>query len=84
MGLRDTYINDSLVQVGKNLLDTKENIEYVSDRFEENLPITEKSLDRLGKLYIFRMHFYTYSPKFIVSLDIEFFEKFVSSYYTEG
>jgi hypothetical protein len=84
MGLRDTYVNDSLIQVGNDFLGSKKDIQHVSRRFVENLPIVEKSLDRVGKLYTFKMHFYTYTPRFIVSLDIEFFEKFVSLYYTEG
>ena len=84
MGLRDTYVNDSLIQVGKDFLESKEDIQHVSRRFVENLPIVEKSLDRLGTLYTFRMHFYTYTPKPVVSLDIEFFQKFISPFYVEA
>jgi hypothetical protein len=84
MGSRDTTLSDSLIQVGRTTNKSKKDIQYVSDRFTENLPIVEKSHDRLGKLYTFRMDFYIYTPRPIVTLDIEIFQKFVSLYYREG
>jgi hypothetical protein len=75
---------DSLVQVGKDLQKSQEDIKHVTNRVSENLPIIEKSLDRIGTLYTFRMEFYTYTSRPAVLLDIDFSPKFVSPFYVEG
>jgi hypothetical protein len=75
---------DSLVQVGTALQKDKESINHVTIRVSENLPIIEKTRDRVGALYTFRMEFYTYTEKPSVSLDIHFAPKFISPFYEEG
>jgi len=75
---------DSLIQVGKDLRKNQENIKQVTERIAENLPVVEKTTDRLGILYTFRMEFYTYTDRPFVFLDIEFKPKFISPFYVEG
>jgi hypothetical protein len=75
---------DSLIQVGKDLKEHKDSVEHITRRVAENFPVIEKSLDNLGTLYTFRMEFYTYTDHPVVSLDIEFFSKFISPFYVEG
>ena len=84
MGFRDTYVNDSLIQVGSALNKSQKSIQHVTRRFEENLPIVEKSLDRVGTLYTFKMEFLTYTDRPLVTLDIRFLPKFISPFYEEA
>ena len=84
MGYNYFNINNSLIQVGNDLLESKEDIEHVTTRVSRNLPIIEKSIDRLGTLYIYRLEFCTYTNRPVVSLDIEFLPKFISPSYIEG
>jgi len=75
---------DSLVQIGTGLGKTQDNIKHITKRVSENLPIIEKTLDRLGTLYTFKMEFYTYTDRPVVILDIKFIPKFISPFYEEA
>jgi|PlaIllAssembly_1097288.scaffolds.fasta_scaffold04453_6 hypothetical protein len=84
MGRRNLNVTDSLVQLGGDFKKTQDHIQHVSRRFEENLPIVEKSLDRVGTLYTFKMEFLTYTDRPQVILDIRFLPKFISPFYEEA
>jgi len=75
---------DSLVQIGTGLRKTQDGIKHITNRVSENLPIIEKTLDRLGTLYTFKMEFYTYTDRPVVILDIKFIPKFISPFYEEA
>jgi len=84
MGYDNFNINNSLIQVGNAFQETRDNVTHVTTRISHNSPIIEKSLDRLGTLYTYRLEFYTYTNRPTVSLDIEFLPKFISQFYMEG
>jgi len=72
---------DSLKQVGKDLRHTQDQTNHSTRRFAQNLPVIEKSLDRVGTLYTFRMHFYVYTTSPSVHVYIRFLPHFRSMGY---
>jgi hypothetical protein len=75
---------DSLVQIGAGLQKSQDDIKHITNRVSYNLPIIEKSFDRVGALYKFKMEFYTYTNNPAVTLDIRFAPKFISPFYEEA
>jgi hypothetical protein len=67
---------DNIKQVGKNLGHTRQQTRHSTRRFAANLPVVEKSLDRVGTLYTFRMDFYTYTTSPNVYIYIKFLPRF--------
>lgn len=72
---------DSLKQVGKRLGQTKKQTQHSTRRYAQNLPIVEKSLDRVGTLYTFRMSFFIYTDSPSAYLTVKFFPRFRSLEY---
>lgn len=72
---------DSLKQVSKRLGSTRQQTRYSTRRYAQNLPIVEKSLDRVGTLYTFRMSFFVYTGSPSVYLYVKFFPRFRSLEY---
>jgi hypothetical protein len=62
----------SLRQLGKGLGKTKKEIDYTLQRYSQEFPMIEESLDTLGELTPFIMEFVTEIPKNNVSLSLYF------------
>jgi hypothetical protein len=73
--------SDSLKQVGKDLKHTQDQTNHSTRRFAQNLPTVEKSLDRVGTLYTFRMDFYTHTTSPSVHIYIKVLPRFRSMRY---
>jgi len=72
---------DSLKQVGKTLEHSRQQTKHSTRRVAYNMSIVEKSLDRVGTLYTFRMDFVTYTDSPSVYLEVRFFPKYKSMQY---